>query len=156
MNCLQPVLLALVLSAATVLPAHANPGIPSDCPTLPAGSGLQWQPMQRDSFLLCRAADASGEALLNIMYTTREPDIALVRSMREEKGSFAGNELHWYRQQIAGDTPEHAALRRITVVKLGKRQHAQVWINASSTEQLLQLLSVTSQLPAPGGGLAGR
>lgn len=156
MNRLQPVLPAFPLLLALALPAQAaSPALPDHCPPLPAGSGLQWQQQQRDSYLLCRATDADGEAVLNIMYTEREPDIPTPRSLREEKGTFAGSELYWYRQQIAGSDPASEALRRITVTELGKRQHAQLWINARDPAQLQQLIQLTGQLPA-STGLAGR
>lgn len=157
MNRLQPVLALIPLLLALSLPAHAaSPNLPGQCPGLPAGSQLQWDMQLRDTYLLCRATDASGEAVLNIMYTERAPDIPMTRSLREERGSFAGNTLHWYRQQIAGADPDAETLRRITVAELAKRQHAQLWINARDPDQLQQLIALTGQLSSPAGGLAGR
>ncbi|MET0893218.1 MAG: hypothetical protein ABWY01_06595, partial [Pseudoxanthomonas sp.] len=59
---------------------------------------------------------------------------------------FSGESLYWYVPQIAGSTRDVSASRRITVVKLGKDQYAQVWVDAASARDLAGLQSLAGQL----------
>ena len=64
---------------------------------------------------------------------------------------FSGEELRWYVPELAGRSESYAASRRITVVKLGKDQYAQVWIDATSPEELARLQSLAEQLDVSAG-----
>lgn len=124
---------------------------PSRCPALPASSGLQWQEQASAGFVACKATSQDGGESLNVMLTSRDPDIRFSRSQRAEPGVFSGEELRWYVPELAGRSESYAASRRITVVKLGKDQYAQVWIDATSPEELARLQSLAGQLDASAG-----
>lgn len=141
-------LLAALLSLpGTVLAQQAA----SRCPALPSDSGLQWDEQANTGFLACKARSDDGRHSLNMMLTTRDPDIRLSRSQRAESGTFSGEELHWYIPELAGRNEAYAASRRITVVKLGKNQYAQIWIDAETPEELGRLQSMASQLDVTAG-----
>ena len=123
----------------------------SRCPTLPASSGLQWVEKASVGFLACKARSEDGSKSLNLMLTSRDPDIRLVRSQRTESGVFSGEPFHWYIPELAGRADEYAASRRITVLKLGKDQYAQIWIDAESPEALGKLQAMVSQMDASAG-----
>ena len=136
-----------MLLAATTAPAMAQTS--GGCPALPAGTGLHWEQQYGGDFLLCKGINEAGEASLNIMLTPRDPDLALNRQLRAEKGQFAGEELLWHRIDN-GNAHRPDELRRISVVKIDKRRYAQIWINATSTEELGRLQQLTGQLdPSP-------
>ena len=141
-------LLAALLSLpGTVLAQQAA----SRCPALPPDSGLQWDEQANAGFLACKARSDDGRHSLNMMLTTRDPDIRLTRSQRAESGLFSGESLHWYIPELAGRNEAYAASRRITVVKLGKDQYAQIWIDAETPEELGRLQSMASQLDVTAG-----
>lgn len=121
------------------------------CPTLPSPSDLQWQEQAGNGFIACRALTDDGRRALNVLLTSRDPGIRLDRSRRAEDGSFSGQTLHWYLPELAGQDAASIASRRITVVKLGKDQYAQVWIDAASPEELGRLQSVAGQLDISAG-----
>lgn len=140
-------LAALLGLPGTVLAQQAT----SHCPALPASSGLHWQEQASAGFLACKAATQDGGQSLNVMLTSRDPDIRFSRSQRAESGTFSGESLHWYVPELAGRSESYAASRRITVVKLGKGQYAQVWIDATSPEELARLQSLAEQLDVSAG-----
>lgn len=123
----------------------------SHCPALPSGSGLQWDERAGTGFLACKARSDDGRQTLNVMLTSRDPDIRLSRSQRAEAGTFSGESLHWYVPEFVGSDPADVATRRITVVKLGKGQYAQVWIDTDSPEALARLQSMAGQLDISAG-----
>ena len=142
-----------LLAALLCLPgaALAQQTTTSRCPALPPGSGLQWDEQASAGFLACKARSDDGLHSLNLMLTSRDPDIRLIRSQRAESGTFSGESLHWYVPELAGRDEAYASSRRITVVKLGKDQYAQVWIDAESPEELSRLQSMASQLDISAG-----
>lgn len=122
------------------------------CPALPSSSGLQWQQEKVGAgFISCKALAADGQESLNVMLTSRDPDLRLNRSQREESGTFSGESLDWYVPELAGRSETFAASRRISVVKLGRDQYAQVWIDAASAEDLARLQSLAGQLDVSAG-----
>lgn len=123
----------------------------SRCPALPSGSGLQWDEQASAGFLACKAHSDDGRHSLNMMLTSRDPDLHLSRSQRAESGTFSGESLHWYTPELAGRDEAYVASRRIAVVKLGKDQYAQVWIDAESPEELGRLQSLAGQLDVSAG-----
>jgi hypothetical protein len=141
-------LLAALLSLpGTVLAQQAT----SRCPVLPSDSGLRWDEQASVGFLACKARSDDGRQPLNVMLTSRDPDIHLSRSQRAESGSFSGESLHWYIPELAGRDQAYVSSRRITVIKLGKNQYAQVWIDAGSPEELDRLQSMASKLDVSAG-----
>ncbi|MEO6517885.1 MAG: hypothetical protein ABIO17_02665 [Pseudoxanthomonas sp.] len=125
--------------------------VASRCPTLPSASGLQWVEKASVGFIACKARSPDGSQSLNLMLTSRDPDIRLLRSQRTESGVFSGAAFHWYIPELVGRADEYAASRRITVLKLGKDQYAQIWIDAQSPEALGKLQSMVSQMDASAG-----
>ncbi|MEO6104678.1 MAG: hypothetical protein ABIP44_13710, partial [Pseudoxanthomonas sp.] len=73
------------------------------------------------------------------------------RSQRAEAGTFSGESLRWYVPELGGRSEEFTASRRIAVVKLGRDQYAQVWIDASSAEELNRLQLLAGQLDVSAG-----
>ena len=140
-------LASLLALPGTVLAQQAV----THCPTLPSTSGLHWQEKAGAGFIACKAVGEDGRQSLNVMLTSRDPDIRLSRSQREEAGSFSGEELHWYVPELAGRDTAFAASRRITVIKLGNGQYAQVWIDAASPEELARLQSLAGKLDVSAG-----
>ncbi|AKC85769.1 hypothetical protein [Pseudoxanthomonas suwonensis] len=126
-------LLAL-LAAAWAVPAAAQEAA---CPALPAGSHLHWQQQAGDGFTVCRALDGERQ-VLGVMLTS-QPTVTLRRRYREEQGAIGLHEVHWYQPEIVAPTSER---KRVTVVELGKKRYAQVWVDAASDDELQQLLSL--------------
>lgn len=142
----------LLLSLAS-LPALAQPAL--DCPSLPAHASLQWERNAQNDFVLCKAATEDGRHVLNMMLTSRDPGLALSRSLRQEKGSFAGESFYWYTPDLGGREMPGLEARRITVVKLAKDRYAQIWIDAADTRELASLQSVTGSMSLNTTALAG-
>ncbi|MET0893217.1 MAG: hypothetical protein ABWY01_06590 [Pseudoxanthomonas sp.] len=72
-----------LLAAMLGLPAAAlAQQAPSRCPPLPASSGLQWTEKVGHGFLACKALSTDGSQSLNVMLTSRDPDLHLSRSQR--------------------------------------------------------------------------
>ncbi|MCR8717010.1 hypothetical protein [Stenotrophomonas indicatrix] len=126
----------VVLSSLLFVTASAYAQAPVDCPSLPASSGLQWQQQAQPGFLVCRAATSDGREVLSLMLSQRDPDIPLSRSLRQEKGSFAGESMYWYQPDLGGQQPPGYAERRISVVKLDKGRYAQIALYPDSAQEL--------------------
>lgn len=141
-------LVAILLALPVNLMAQESA---SRCPTLPSTSNLHWEERASTGFLACKARSDDGRQSINVMLTSRDPDMRLSRSQRAESGQFNGESLHWYVPEMAGRDEAFVASRRITVVKLGKDQYAQIWIDAESPEQLEKLQSMASQLDVSAG-----
>ncbi|WIH03860.1 hypothetical protein KHF85_13410 [Xanthomonas translucens pv. graminis] len=131
-------LLPAVLAAATAMAQQAQ-----NCPPLPAQSNLQ---RSDKGFIVCRATAADGRQVLGMMLTSRDPNIPLARNLREEKGSIAGESMHWYRPDLGGVDAPGLASRRVTVVELSKNHYAQVWIDAGDVQELQSLQSLVQGL----------
>lgn len=143
---------ALVLATLLAVPGVLTAQQASDrCPALPASSGLQWEERASSGFLACKAqAEDSGKSM-NLLLTSRDPDLRLSRSRREEPGVFSGRTLHWYVPELAGQDESVLASRRITVVELGKDQYVQIWIDAKSPEDLAELQALAGKLDVSAG-----
>jgi hypothetical protein len=126
--------LGLLAIAWAIPSAHAQE---ATCPTLPAGSTLHWQEQAGDGFTVCRALDGERQ-VIGVMLTS-EPTVNLRRRNRQEEGSIGTHEVHWYQPEIAEQIGER---KRITVVELGDDRYAQVWVDASSDDELRRLLSL--------------
>ena len=122
-----------LLLAATAFDAIAEDAA---CPALPVDSTLRWEAKAGDGFTVCRALD--GERQVPGLMLTGQPTVNLMRRNREEEGRIGSHEVHWYQPPIAAQTGER---KRITIVELGKDRYAQVWVDASSDEELRQLLA---------------
>ena len=140
----------LLFGSANVFAQQAG-----QCPQLPTRSGLQWEQQVQSGFVLCKAATEDGRTVLNLMLTTRDPDLALNRSLRAEKGEFSGEALYWYRLDMGGRELPGMESRRITTVKLAKNRYAQIWIDAGDVNELATLQQLTGNLSDGAMGLAG-
>ncbi|MCW4453405.1 hypothetical protein OK348_01125 [Flavobacterium sp. MXW15] len=127
----------------------------ADCPSLPGSAGLQWERQVQNDFILCKASTEDGRHVLNMMLTSRDPALPLNRSLRQEKGSFAGESLYWYTPDMGGRDLPGLEARRITVVKLAKNRYAQIWIDAGDTRELSSLQSLTQGMNLNPTALAG-
>jgi len=123
-----------LLAAAATSDAAAQD---TACPPLPAGSNLHWEQQAGDGFIVCRAME--GERQVLGLMLTGQPTVNLLRRNREEEGTIGGHEVHWYQPEIAVQTGER---KRVTVVELGKKRYAQVWVDATSDAELQGLLSL--------------
>ena len=148
---------ACFVSAALLLAASATATAQStaQCPSLPSDSGLHWEQQAQTDFIVCKATTEDGRPVLNMMLTPRDPDMLLNRSLRAEKGSFAGESLHWYKLDMGGRDLPGLESRRITVVKLDKNHYAQIWIDAADTGELGNLQALTQTLNLNPSTLAG-
>ena len=135
-----------VLACSLLLAGSASAQQAGSCPQLPAGSGLQWEPQAQSDFVLCKAVTEDSRTVLNVMLTPRDPDLALSRNLRAEKGSFSGESLYWYHLDMGGRDLPGLESRRITTVKLGKRRFAQIWIDAGDVNELATLQQLTGNL----------
>ena len=143
---------APLLATLLLVPGLATAQQASDrCPTLPASSGLQWEERASTGFLACKAQSADNGKSMNLLLTSRDPDLRLSRSRREEPGVFSGQALHWYVPELAGQDESMVASRRITMVELGKDQYAQIWLDAESPEALAELQVLAGQLDVSAG-----
>lgn len=111
------------------------------CPTLPPGSTLHWEQKAGSGFTVCRALD--GERQVLGLMLTAQPTVSLKRRNRGEEGRIGTHEVHWYEPEIAA---QGSGRKRLTIVELGEDRYAQVWIDASSDEELRQLLSMAQDI----------
>ena len=112
------------------------------CPPLPQQAGLHWEQSGGKDFTVCRALDDSGKQLLGVMLTA-EPTVNLRRRNRVEESVIAGQEVHWYRPEIAEPGAEE---KRVTVVELGKKRYAQIWVDAEDPGQLRRAIELAGVL----------
>lgn len=146
------VLLCLSLSALS-----ASAQTAAQCPSLPATSNLQWQEQVAGDFLVCRATTSEGREVLSLMLTRNDPDLRFPRALRQEKDSFAGEELYWYLPDLGGQEPPGFADRRVSVVRIDKNRYAQLALypgnseERSSLQQMIRGMNLT-----PGAMAAGR
>ncbi|MEE7548229.1 hypothetical protein HF319_15375 [Xanthomonas sp. Kuri4-1] len=127
---------------------------PPGCPSLPPAAGLQWTPLAGDDYLVCKASTADGRQVLGLMLTTRDPDIALGRDRRAEKGQIEQTPMYWYRLDLGGGVLPNMASRRIAVVELGKHRYAQIWIDAGDSGELASLQSLLQHMDLEPASLA--
>jgi hypothetical protein len=151
-NLRATVCLSLLLSAAA-----ASAQSPTECPSLPTGSDLQWQQQVTSSFILCKASTTDGREVMSLMLSSRDPEIPLSRPLRQEKGTFAGETLYWYQPDLGGQQPPGYATRRVTVVKFDKNRYAQISLYAGDASELGSLQSMAQGMNLnPSAVAAGR
>ncbi|MFI8718427.1 hypothetical protein ACIGHF_11205 [Stenotrophomonas sp. NPDC077464] len=140
------ILHALVMLGLSLTAGVASAQSAARCPALPAASGLQWQETTQSTYVLCKAVDTGGREVMTLMLTGRDPEIPLSRSLRQEKGGFAGESLYWYQPDLGGQEPPGYATRRMTVVKFDKNQYAQISLYPSDASELRSLQSMSQGL----------
>ncbi len=121
---------AILLSTLFAPLAYAQQA--DECPRLPGDAALTWTQRSSDSFLICRATDADGREAFGLYLAGSSP-FEPARSNREERGVVAGQEIRWYRGEVAADP---STLVRETLVELDNGQVMHVWLHARTSEQL--------------------
>lgn len=153
MNVLRAVVCVCLLVSAGAVAAQAT----SECPSLPASSGLHWQQLAQRDLILCRASTADGREVLSLTLSARNPELSLNRALRQEKGSFAGETLYWYQPDLGGQKPPGYETRRITVVKFDRNRFAQIALYAGDASELGSLQSLAQGMSlTPSAVAAGR
>ncbi|WP_407469357.1 hypothetical protein ABFU38_07185 [Xanthomonas campestris pv. raphani] len=141
--------LSLLLAAVT---AHAQSA--PVCPPLPPASGLHWTQLAGADYLVCKATTADGRQVVGVMLTTHDPAMALARDRRAEKGQIQEEEFYWYKLDLGGREIPGMESRRVTVVELGKKRYAQLWIDGASTEELASMQSLVQNMDLQPASLA--
>ncbi|WDJ83922.1 hypothetical protein JH262_14920 [Xanthomonas campestris pv. incanae] len=141
--------LSLLLAAVT---AHAQSA--PVCPPLLPASGLHWTQLAGADYLVCKATTADGRQVVGVMLTTRDPAMALARDRRAEKGQIQEEEFYWYKLDLGGREIPGMESRRVTVVELGKKRYAQLWIDGASTEELASMQSLVQNMDLQPASLA--
>ncbi|MCW1978309.1 hypothetical protein [Xanthomonas campestris] len=141
--------LSLLLAAVT---AHAQSA--PVCPPLPPASGLEWTQLAGADYLVCKATTADGRQVVGVMLTTRDPAMALARDRRAERGQIQEEEFYWYKLDLGGREVPGMESRRVTVVELGKKRYAQLWIDGASTEELASMQSLVQNMDLQPASLA--
>ena len=98
--------------------------------------------------------DADGRQVVGVMLTTRDPAMALARDRRAEKGQIQEEEFYWYKLDLGGREVPGMESRRVTVVELGKKRYAQLWIDGASTEELASMQSLVQNMDLQPASLA--
>lgn len=132
--------LAGVCALGMAAAAHAQPA-PS-CPQLPADSGLSWEQRGNDAFLICSAVDSTGSEVFGLSLSA-DSAFQPRRGNREERGVVAGQDIRWYRAEVATQ-PE--LLVRETLVELDRDRVAHIWVRRQSEEALREGLVLVERL----------
>jgi len=128
--------LCLGLLAAAVLPPAAAQE--TACPRLPPDSGLQWQRSTSEDITVCRAMDGDRQ-VMGMMFTLKPTFRPRPGDVREG-GNVGAYEVRWHQPEIAAGDPTH---RRVAVIKLARKNHVQLWIDAADEAELWRLMAVT-------------
>ncbi|QCO67412.1 hypothetical protein E4582_01860 [Luteimonas yindakuii] len=121
---------AILFSTLFAPLAHAQQG--DECPRLPGDAELSWTQRSSEAFLICRAIGADGREAFGLYLAGNSP-FQPARANREERGMVAGQEIRWYRGEVAADP---STLVRETLVELDNGQVMHVWLHARNAEQL--------------------
>ncbi|MFO3703694.1 hypothetical protein ACI6Q5_01620 [Xanthomonas codiaei] len=141
--------LSLLLATAT---SHAQTA--PVCPPLPPASGLQWNELAGADYLVCKAVNAEGRQVVGVMLTTRDPAMVLARDRRAEKGQIQQEDFYWYKLDLGGREIPGMESRRVTVVELGKKRYAQLWIDGANSEELTSMQSLVQTMNLQPASLA--
>lgn len=139
MNRYLPIALAML----AMLPPCAQAQTASNCPTLPANSGLKWELLDGPGFLFCKALREDGSEAFAVTLSRSSP-FKPSRSNRVEQGRIDGQPIYWYASEIAGRDNEIA---RETLVDVEGGNVAHVSLRASdrarADEAMQQIQSLT-------------
>jgi hypothetical protein len=146
----KPLFALLLLAAAGTASAQSAP----QCPRLPEqAADLQWTVLRTDSALLCRALrrDDGGEAFA--LTLSKKSPFKPNSRLREEAGQLQGEQIWWYRTEIAGRPEE---LARETLSKLGPDRVVHVSILTEDPAALKRYQGIVGDLHFEQDGLATR
>ena len=127
---------------APVEPAPAAAPAPIPCPQLPAAAGLTWEYRAAGDADLCRALRADGSEAFGL-YVSAEPTFEPQRSNREEEGLIDGQEINWYRAELAAQPGVEA---RETLLTLPDGRSAHIWVQAQGEDALAASLQLAQSL----------
>ena len=111
------------------------------CPYLAAETGLTWEHRGAGGSDFCRALRADGSEAFG-MSIAKDAPFKPKGGNRAEQVVIDGREVSWYRTEIAGTQIQ----ARETLVRLPDGRVAYIWVQASSQEQLGQVLQQTQSL----------
>ncbi len=118
----------LVLAGLGTANAHAQDQ--GNCPQLPADSGLTWEYRASGGSDFCRALRADGSEVFGL-YISRKANFAPKRGNRAEAGRIDGQDMHWYRGELA--TRPDTEVRE-TLVELADGRVAHIWLQAEAPQ----------------------
>ncbi|MDH5824119.1 hypothetical protein QFW77_14150 [Luteimonas sp. RD2P54] len=133
-------LAALALSLAAVAPAWAQ--TIDACPRLPGDSTLTWTERSSDSFVICRAVTEDGREVFGL-YLAGDSPFQPRRANREEAGVINGQDIRWYRSEVAGDPDK---LVRETLLELDRDRVVHIWLHADSEDEMRQSMGMVEAL----------
>lgn len=143
--------LSLLPLLAGVLLAHPGLAQAQDaeaCPRLPADAGLTWEHRASGDADFCRALRGDGSEAFGL-YISPKPSFEPQRGQREERGQIDGQQIYWYRAEIAMKPDIQA---RETLLELPDGRAVHVWFQADDRQQLDDVLRLTQALHFGLGG----
>lgn len=111
------------------------------CPYLAADTGLTWEHRGGAGSDFCRAIRADGSEAFGLTIAKDAP-FKPKGGNRAENVTIDGRQVTWYRTEIAGTQIQ----ARETLVELPDGRVAYMWVQASSPEQLNQVLQQTQSM----------
>lgn len=111
------------------------------CPYLSADTGLTWEHRASANSDFCRALRQDGSEAFG-MTIAKDAPFKPKGGNRAERVSIDGREVTWYRTEIAGTQIQ----ARETLVQLPDGRVAYIWVQATSPEQLSQVLQQTQSM----------
>ncbi|MGY0504472.1 hypothetical protein [Luteimonas sp. e5] len=130
------------LLALLCLPAVAGAQSAAQCPQLPRGSGLTWEVISHPGLLFCKAVDDAGQQAFTVSISPSSP-FRRSRSMRAERITINGQEVFWYRTEIA---TQPDLLARETSIDLSGGEVAYFNVQADTGEELQRAYEQISAL----------
>lgn len=111
------------------------------CPYLAADTGLTWEHRGGAGSDFCRAIREDGSEAFGLTIAKDAP-FKPKGGNRAENVTIDGRQVTWYRTEIAGTQIQ----ARETLVELPDGRVAYMWVQASSPEQLNQVLQQTQSM----------
>ena len=139
--CRAIVFAVLIAVAGASSVARGN----DSCPTLPPGSGLEWEYRQGPDFGLCYARDARDQHQLFGLYLGFAPSFHASERADASEGTVGGYKVSWYKAQ--SDDPRHPLGREALFDVPGPNKDLpsmkiHVWVYAASDAELARGLDV--------------
>ena len=149
MKTLQTLAVASLLSLGAWSTADAQ--ATSQCPVLPAGSGLSWERLEGADFTFCKAMrDADGTQAFAVTISPESP-FKPRRGDRDAETVIDGRSSHWYRSELAG--AEDVAVRE-TLLEIDRSHVAHISLRARSDEELAASIEAIEALRFEGTRLS--
>lgn len=134
--------LAACAALAACVPLCAGAQTASTCPDLPPAAELHWERLNSSGLLFCRALREDGSEAFAVTLSYSSP-FDPRRAKRAEQATIAGQQVHWYRSEIAG---QQDAIARETLIEIDADSVAHVSLRASSEEQKLEIMRQVERL----------